>query len=208
LWDCWKTRELMSRETKPSVPESLPSESFTKPPATPAPLASEQVELLYLAHGKELMRFLLGVLSDPAVAADCLQAVFTKLMQRGHETQPESRRAWLFKVAFHEAMLFKRRAATGDRVLRRAAWSAEVLVAERSTPGDEGVLRGESIAQVQAALEQLPPEQRLIVRMRIYDDKTFAEIAAELNIPLGTALGRMRGALIKLRKMLANHPTD
>jgi RNA polymerase sigma-70 factor (ECF subfamily) len=42
--------------------------------------------------------------------------------------------------------------------------------------------------------------------MRIYEEKTFATIAQELKIPLGTALARMRSALIKLRTKLATHP--
>ena len=41
--------------------------------------------------------------------------------------------------------------------------------------------------------------------MRIYEEKTFAVIAQELDIPLGTALGRMRSALAKLRKILKSH---
>jgi DNA-directed RNA polymerase specialized sigma24 family protein len=46
--------------------------------------------------------------------------------------------------------------------------------------------------------------------MRIYEEKTFATIAKELKIPLGTALGRMRAALIKLRAKLTDktNPPD
>jgi RNA polymerase sigma-70 factor (ECF subfamily) len=62
----------------------------------------------------------------------------------------------------------------------------------------------ESVAKVQEALADLPAEQRQVVRMRIYEEKTFATIAQELQIPLGTALGRMRTALIKLKKSLGS----
>jgi RNA polymerase sigma-70 factor (ECF subfamily) len=51
-------------------------------------------------------------------------------------------------------------------------------------------------------LEELPAEQRQVVRMRIYEEKTFAIIAKELKIPIGTALGRMRSALQKLKAKL------
>jgi RNA polymerase sigma-70 factor (ECF subfamily) len=51
-------------------------------------------------------------------------------------------------------------------------------------------------------LASLRPEERQVVRMRIYEEKTFAAIANELKIPLGTALGRMRTALLKLRAKL------
>jgi RNA polymerase sigma-70 factor, ECF subfamily len=89
------------------------------------PLSPEYIAAMYVAHGGELQRFLLGVLRDAASTSDCLQATFTKLLERGHESRPETRRAWLFKVAFQEAMLARRKAATGDRVLRKAAWTRQ-----------------------------------------------------------------------------------
>jgi RNA polymerase sigma-70 factor (ECF subfamily) len=167
------------------------------------PLTPEYVAAMHLAHGEELKRFLLGVLRDAATAADCLQATFTKLLERGHESRPETRRAWLFRVAFQEAMLAKRKAATGDRVLRKAAWSLGLQSREpQSEQPDAPALRQEAIQRVKDALQLLPAEQRQVVWMRIYEEKTFATIATELNIPLGTALGRMRTALIKLRRVL------
>jgi RNA polymerase sigma-70 factor (ECF subfamily) len=162
------------------------------------PLSPEYVAAMFAAHGQELQRFLQGVLRDTALAADCLQTTFTKLLEKGHESREETRRAWLFKVAFQEAMLAKRKAATTDRVLQKAAWSQN----NESESPEKCLFKLESVDQVRKALETLPPEQRQIVQMRIYEEKTFAVIAAELEIPLGTALGRMRTALIKLRKAL------
>ena len=52
------------------------------------------------------------------------------------------------------------------------------------------------------AIDDLPAAQQQIVRMRIYEEKTFAVIAAELEIPLGTALARMRAAMEKLKRRL------
>ena len=164
----------------------------------PQTLSPEYVAAMVAAHGAELERFLLGILRDTASAQDCLQTVCVKLLQRGHESRPETRRAWLFKVAFQEAMLAKRKAATGDRVLRKAAWELNLL----TEPADGQALRIESIDQVRQALDKLPPEQRQIVWMRIYEEKTFAVIADELRIPIGTALGRMRTALQKLKRAL------
>ena len=51
-------------------------------------------------------------------------------------------------------------------------------------------------------MERLPVEQRRVIRMRIYEDKTFAVIAEELGAPLGTVLTRMRLALRKLEAEL------
>lgn len=166
--------------------------------AEPGKLDSAVVASLYVDHGDELRRFLIGLMRDPQLAADVLQATFAKLVERGHETQEATRKAWLFRVAYHEAMALRRRQSVGDRVYRNVAQQASAPAG----PADEPLVRLEAVEAVRTALEQLPPEQRQVVRMRMYEEKTFAVIAEELNIPLGTALGRMRSALIKLKTKL------
>ncbi len=122
---------------------------------------------------------------------------------KGHTTQPATRKSWLYAVAYQEAMLARRRGGTTDRVLRKVAWRRE-SDGKDNNPSSGGNFAPRGSDPTSATnLEQLPPEQRQIVRMRIYEEKTFAEIAAELNIPLGTALGRMRSALIKLKPLLS-----
>lgn len=162
------------------------------------------VAALYLEHGEELKRFLQGVLGDAQLASDVLQAAFTRLVEVGHTTREETRKAWLFRVAYHEAMAVRRRENTGDRAVRRLAWTRD----RASQASDEPLLRIESVELVREAMAELPPDQQRVVRMRIYEEKTFAVIAAELNIPLGTALGRMRDALAKLRKKLSSHHAE
>lgn len=154
------------------------------------------VAALFLEHEDELRGFLVGVLRDRQAASDALQSTFAKMIERGHEVRQESRKAWLFRVAFNEAMLLRRKSSTGERVLRRAAWTRRDV----ESASDEPLIRYEEVEQVRAALQELPAEQQQVVRMRIYEEKTFAVIAAELNIPLGTALARMRSALEKLRR--------
>ena len=161
-------------------------------------LDSAVVAALYLDHGEELKRFLLGLLNDSQLAHDVLQATFTKMIERGHQTKEESRKAWLFRVAYHEAMAVRRRQAVGSRVVKRLAWTKPT--AEKGA--DEPLVHFEMIASVRKAINNLSEPQRQVVRMRIYEEKTFAEIARELDIPLGTALGRMRAALGKLRGTL------
>jgi len=174
------------------------------PYAEPGQLDPSVVAALYVEHGEELRRFLLGILRDAQLTSDVLQATFVKMVQRGHETQEESRKAWLFRVAYHEAMAYRRREGVGDKVLRRIAWHTNSSAAS----ADEPLLRLEAVQSVREALEQLPPEQRQVVRMRIYEEKTFATIARELKIPLGTALGRMRAATIKLRARLGGRQAE
>ena len=159
------------------------------------------VASLYERHAAELIRFLTGVLRDGQAARDVAQAAFEKLAAKGHESRAETRKAWLFRVAYHEAMRLKRRQAVHAKAVERLGGGAEPF-AEASA--EASAIREEDLAAVRAALQALPEPQRQVVRMRIYEDKKFVEIASELDIPLGTALARMRAALTKLRRSLGN----
>ena len=57
-------------------------------------------------------------------------------------------------------------------------------------------------SDIQDLLQYLPEEQREVLEMRIYQDISFKEIAELTNVSINTALGRMRYALINLRKMI------
>lgn len=162
------------------------------------PLDQSVVETLYQEHESELRRLLLGILRNHQMVGDVLQVTFTKVMTQGHTSREETRKAWLFRVAYHEALALLRRRNTGDRIVRKLAWSQD----EASEPVEAGLIREESVTAVREVIAALPPDQRQVVRMRIYDEKTFAQIADELKIPLGTALGRMRAAMEKMRVRL------
>ena len=156
-----------------------------------------RIATLYLEHGAELRRFLLGVLRDPDRVSDVLQATFVKAIESGHQARSESLKAWLFRVALNEALVTRRRTETGDRITRKlAAWS------RTGDRPEESLIRGETVEHVRRVLETLPAAQREVVRMRIYEEKTFARIADELGLPLGTVLTRMRLALDKMRQGL------
>src|SRR5262245_323677 len=178
--------------------------------ATPVRVQSEaeahvraRVVSLYETHGEELRRFVLGVVRDPDLTGDVMQATFSKALELGHTARPETLKGWLFRVAFHEALAACRRRLSGDRARRRLAelWGAGGGGARADHPGD-GLIRGETIDAVRRALGALPDPQRQVVLARIYDDKTFAQIARESGLPLGTVLTRMRLALNKLRGAL------
>ena len=97
------------------------------------------------------------------------------------------------------------------RVQKRQTGSLRKVAELQSSSGflpeqsETSALRQESIEQVRKAIDQLSPEQQQVVRLRIYEDRKFAEIADELAIPLGTVLTRMRAATQKLQKALGRH---
>ncbi len=160
---------------------------------TPPPAAA-----LFADLAGELRRFVLGVVRDPDLADDVIQATFVKAAERGHEARAETARGWLFRVAFHEALAARRREGTRDRGARRLASFRPVPAAGP----DEGLIRAETVEAVRKALGTLSEDQLRVVRARVFEEKTFAQIAGETGLPLGTVLTRMRRALEKLRRTM------
>lgn len=161
-------------------------------------LDASQVVALYEEHGLELRRFVLGVVRSPELASDVVQATFAKVIELGHTARVETRKGWLFRVALHEALALKRRQATRDEAGRRLAG----LWRQRGEIPEERLIQVEQVARVRQAVDQLSPELKQVVWQRLYADKTFAEIAREAGLPLGTVLTRMRLAVERLRVLL------
>jgi RNA polymerase sigma factor (sigma-70 family) len=152
---------------------------------------------LYLLHGRDLQLFLTGVLKNSDAAQDVCQATFQRLLESGHEAKAETTRGWLFKVGFNEALAWRRRESQRDKLHRKAAATADQANIDLPV---QSLVRTEEIEKLKRLLQDLPTEQQLVVRRRIQEDKTFAQIADELNVPLGTVLTRMRLAVQKLQK--------
>ena len=175
----------------------------------PAESANSPANEWFAELAGELRTFLLGVLRNDDSASEALQATLVKAIERGHEARPETRRGWLFRVALNEALVLKRRAKIQQKSFRELAQgdarrheSAGGSVTRNESPAGFA-LKAEVVERVRLALDDLPAEQRRVVRMRIYEHKTFAVIASELKVPLGTVLTRMRLATEKLRDRLA-----
>ena len=175
----------------------------------PSRLSPEQAGKLYLQYGEKLVAFAWGLLRDVELARDVVQATFGRALEAAGEVQPESLKAWLYRVAYNEAMALRRRQGIEGRALEK--WSEVRLTTNPGSPRnhpEDQLVRWEQVRRVREVLDRLPPEQRAVVHKRIYDEQTFAEIAEELSVPLGTVLTRMRLALAKLQKALHEHELE
>jgi RNA polymerase sigma-70 factor (ECF subfamily) len=149
-------------------------------------------------YGPGLRASLRARLRNEIDVDECLNRVFEKLWSKGWAVPPATRRAWLFVVTKNEA------AWVGRKINRR---TAENDGNGDGDPADEGVeapldsiIRDESIEKLRSDQRLLSAEQREVIRMRFYDDLPFREIAARLDIPIGTALSRARAAILRLRR--------
>jgi len=171
-----------------------------------SPLDAETVEALFRNHAQALRWFIRGIVRDPETAEDVLQTTFTRLIEHGgpDQTDPASRKSWLFQVAHHEAIAQKRKGRLRERANRDARLVRAADSGNQDTAEDH-LQRAETIARVRQAVEALPPAQRDVVLRRLAGRETFAAIAQADGLPLGTVLTRMRLALGRLRSLLDSH---
>jgi RNA polymerase sigma-70 factor (ECF subfamily) len=153
------------------------------------------LDSIFARYEVSLFQFLIGVLRDHHQAEDVLQDTFVRALERLEGVDPNHLKGWLFTVAYHQAMLSKRRQK------HRLLYSEDPAAAvSDSLPGPSLVAEQREDAQrLRDLLEQLPPGQREVIRQRVYEGKRFREIAATLGCPLNTALARMHEGLKRLR---------
>jgi RNA polymerase sigma-70 factor (ECF subfamily) len=152
------------------------------------------LDVLFDRYETPLFQFLVGMVRDHHQAEDVLQETFVRALQRLDGVDPEHLRGWLFTVAYHQAMLAKRR--------RQWRHAPGARTPDQPDPGPDPGAQAEereNAGRLRNLLEHLPPQQREVIRQRMYEGKRFREIAADLNCPLNTALARMHEGLKRLR---------
>ena len=151
------------------------------------------LDALLARYEAALFQFLVGMLRNHHQAEDALQETFVRALERLDGVDPAHLRGWLFTVAYHQALLLRRRAASRHE----AAADGE---AADPLPGPLGLAeRADDGRRLRQLLDQLPPPQREVIRQRVYEGKKFREIADALDCPLNTALARMHEGLKRLR---------
>lgn len=143
-----------------------------------------------------LERYAWAILRDWSLAADAVQIAFISLSRFGGDVEPNARKAWMFTTVHREALRIKstenRHQSKNLEAVREKEPHYEISPLAKMSSSEE-------LQDLQLRISSLPPEQKIIVNMRIVDDKTFGQIAEELQIPIGTALSRMRLALQRLK---------
>lgn len=132
------------------------------------------------------------------IAQEALLSVWRKAAL--FEPRAASASTWIFTIARNLRIDATRRERRGGAI-RVDAVEAEFEIDGAPLP-DAQLAAGEAQARVRAALATLSSDQREVVRLSYFEDKAHAEIAATLEIPLGTVKSRLRLALNRLRGLM------
>jgi len=155
---------------------------------------------IYDAHARALFGYALNLTRNEADARDVLQEIFHRLARRpGLMDGVRSERGFLLRLAHNQAIDLMRRRSAREKTGALAAPEETVghPFAASQAADEEGFRR--ALAE---SLGKLPPDQRAVVHLKLWEDATFAEIAEMLGVSAHTAASRYRYGIDKLQTEL------
>ena len=148
------------------------------------------------------------IVKDTFVAEDLMQDVFIKtvdVLRSGRYNDEGKFLPWILRIAHNMAIDYFRRDKRYPNVVFEDGSSVFNTLDFAEDSFEEIQIREESHAHLRSLIKMLPDTQREVLVMRHYEDMSFQEIADATGVSINTALGRMRYALINLRKMMSKH---
>lgn len=167
---------------------------------------------LLFRHKDRIFKFIKLKVKDTDLANDIFQDTFIKVINTiklGSYNEEGKFLPWVMRIA-HNLIIDHFRKNSRVRMISEASSSKEdfnvfTTLASDSKNVLEEITTKELLDQMVTLVEYLPKSQREILNMRIFQDMSFKEIAEVEKISINTALGRMRYALLNMRKMIEKH---
>ncbi len=164
------------------------------------------VSQLIERHSRRVRDYIRMMVKDSDVAEDIFQDTFIKavrVIDEGRYTDNGKFLSWVLRIA-HNQVIDYFRAQRQNKTVTEAEAGYDVLgtlrFAEKTV--EDRMVAHQIECDVRALIELLPAEQREVVLMRYFGGLSFKEIAEQTDVSINTALGRMRYALINLRRMV------
>lgn len=167
-------------------------------------------DLLLSRNEVKLFSYIMFMVHDQELANDIFQETFVKVISKLHKHQYVVNGkfgAWCMRIA-HNVMMDMYRDVRSKFIIESNAEN------DLSNIGGDSILAGNAeddivnsqvLADVKKMMNLLPPTQREVVFMRYYQQLSFKEIAEATGVSINTSLGRMRYALLNLRRMAKKH---
>ena len=167
---------------------------------------SNSFSILLDRYQKRVYGFIFSKVNDPDLADDIFQDTFIKVVKslRLEKYKDEGRfLSWVIRIAHNLIMDHYRKINRLPKHESRIE-NFDVLdrLIEQSTSIEDSMIETQIHADLSILIEELPDNQKEVLLMRLFKDMSFKEIADHTDVSINTALGRMRYAVINLRKMI------
>lgn len=168
-------------------------------------------DLLLERNEVKIFSYIMFMVHDQEVANDIFQETFVKVISRLQKRQYTTNGkfcAWCMRIAHNVMMDLYRDShfknvveANENNDLSNLSGSDDILQCNK----EDDLVHKQVLSDVKKLMNQLPPQQREVVYMRFYQQIPFKEIAEMTGVSINTSLGRMRYAILNLRRMAKKH---
>ncbi len=163
------------------------------------------LETLMVRHKDKVFTSIIMMVRDQQLAEDIFQDTFVKVintLRSGNYKEEGKFLPWVMRIAYNLCIDHFRRVKRMPSITTTEGFDVFKTLRFVDESPDEKMHREESCRKVRQLIEQLPEDQKQVLVLRHYVELSFKEIADITGVSINTALGRMRYALINMRKLI------
>ena len=166
------------------------------------------LEQLINRHQLQIFNFINSKINDRDTSEDLFQDTFIKVirtLKSGAYNEEGKFLPWVMRIAHNLVIDHFRKSNRIPTVGNKEDFDIFQFISDKSPNAESALVQEQVLKDLQKLIQELPEDQKEVLIMRLYRDMSFKEIAENTNVSINTALGRMRYAIINLRKLITEH---
>ncbi len=163
------------------------------------------LEVLINRHNQRITSFIYSKVLDRDIAEDIFQDTFIKViktLKKGTYSEEGKFLPWVMRIAHNLIIDYFRKNKRMPRFEGNEEFNIFSVLGDDKLNAEKQLIKDQIDSDLSKLIEELPDDQKEVLVMRIYRDMSFKEISENTGVSINTALGRMRYALINLRKII------
>ena len=163
------------------------------------------LEFLIRRHQQRIFNFIFSKVLDRETAEDIFQDTFIKVvktLKNGVYNEEGKFLPWVMRISHNLIIDHFRRSNRIPALETKEDFDIFQMIGDGSLNVESLLVNDQIVADLQRLVQELPDDQKEVLQMRLYRDMSFKEIAEKTKVSINTALGRMRYAIINLRKLI------
>ncbi len=163
------------------------------------------IEVLIKKHQQRIFSFIYSKVHDKYIAEDIFQDTFIKVirtLKRGSYNEEGKFLPWVMRIAHNLVIDHFRKTNRIPAFKNTDEFDIFSIIKDDNLNIENRMIKEQILADVHDLIHELPKDQKDVITMRIYKGMSFNEISENTGVSINTALGRMRYALINLRKII------
>ena len=164
--------------------------------------------ILINRHQQRLYSFIYSKVYDRDVTEDVFQDTFIKVIKTlklGKYNEEGKFLPWVMRIAHNLVIDYFRKNNRMPKFNNSGDFDIFSVLSDGALNAEAELVRSQIHNDIRNLVEELPEDQRTVLKMRMYNDMSFKEISENTSVSINTALGRMRYALINLRKLIESN---